>query len=91
MHRSIKKRDPNRRWIHEIGSKIRVTNDPPFRRIHIDSVLIADYLIGSRFEEATALVILSKNEFISVPTIADAFGIHHKIVTILYKFMSWVK
>lgn len=80
MHRSIKERDPNRRRIHEIGSKNRVTNDPLFRWVHIDSVLIADYLIGSRFEEATALVMLSKNEFISAPTLSDEFRIHNKTI-----------
>src|SRR5665647_2088183 len=88
IYKSINERDPNKRWNHHIEGKVLVVNDPPYRQIFIDSVLIADYLIGSKFEEATALVILAKNESASVPTIASAFGIHHKT---LYSYISSYK
>ncbi len=80
LYKSIKDRDPNRNWLHEIGIRIKVINDPPYRRIYIDNVLIGDYLIGNKFEENVALVTLIKNEAISVPKLADAFGLHHKTV-----------
>jgi transposase len=88
IYTSINERDSNKRWTHSIDGKILVVNDPPYRQIFIGSVLIADYLIGSKFEEATALVILAKNESISVPNLASAFGIHHKT---LYSYISSYK
>ena len=83
VYKSINERDINKKWTHTIEGKILVINDPPYRQVFIDSILIADYLIGSKFEEATALVTIVKNEFVSVPTLASAFGIHHKTVTSL--------
>jgi transposase len=80
LYNTIKDRDSNRRWIHEIGTKIRVINGPPYRRIYIDNVLIAEYLVGSKFEEATALVMLVKNKSASVLDLAAAFGLHHKTI-----------
>lgn len=85
LYNTIKDRDSNRRWVHEIGTKIRVINDPPYRRIYIDNVLIAEYLIGRKFEEATALVILVKNKSASVLDLAAAFGLHHKTI---YTYIS---
>ena len=49
LYKSIKDRDPNRKWVHEIGTKVKVINDPPYRQMFIEYVLIAEYLIGSKF------------------------------------------
>jgi transposase len=85
LNKNIKDRDPNRKWVHEIGTRIKVINGPPYRQIYIDYVLIAEYLIGSKFEEATALIMLSKNSSVSVPDLAAAFGLHHKTI---YNYIS---
>lgn len=85
LYKSIKDRDPNRKWVHEIGTKVKVINNPPYRQMFIEYVLIAEYLIGSKFEEATALVLLIKNKSVSVPDLAVAFGLHHKTI---YSYLS---
>lgn len=84
-YNTIKERNPNEKWTHAIEGNIQIINEPPYRKIFIGSVMLAEYLIGSKFEEAHALVTLTKNKVASVPTIASAFGIHHKT---LYTLIS---
>ena len=55
-NKSIKDRDSNRNWFHEICTRIKVINEPPYRKIYIDYILIAEYLTGSKYEEINALV-----------------------------------
>jgi transposase len=84
-NKSIKDRDSNRKWVHEIGTRIKVINEPPYRKIYIDYILIAEYLIGSKYEEINALVTLTKNQLVSTPDLATAFGLHHKT---MYNYIS---
>ena len=51
LNMNIKDWDSNRKWIHR--NKNQSINNPPYRQIYINYVLIAEYLIGSKFEEAT--------------------------------------
>ena len=84
-NKSIKDRDSKIKWVHEIGTRIKVINEPPYRKIYIDYILIAEYLIGSKYEEINALVTLTKNQLVSTPDLATAFGLHHKT---MYNYIS---
>ena len=86
--KNIKERDPNEQWVQYIGTKIQVYNDPPYRQVFIDAIKVADYIIGSKFEEAAVLVLLLNSNLVSVPNLANAFGIHHKT---LYTYLSSYK
>ena len=83
--RTIKDQDPNRRWTYDVNTRIRVVNDPPYRQIYIDYIMIAEYMTGSKFEEEAAIVMLIKNKAVSVPDLAAAFGMHHKTI---YGYLS---
>ena len=48
-NKSIKDQDSNRKWVHEIGTRIKVINEPPTEKIYIDYILISEYLIGSKY------------------------------------------
>lgn len=73
---SVRERDCNRNWIVDLNTKVRVKNEAPYRKIYIDYVLIAEYIIGDLFNESLALVTILKNEAIGICDLAEAFGIN---------------
>lgn len=72
---SVRERDCNSNWTMVLNTKVRVKNEAPYRKIHIDYVLIAEYINGDYFNEAHALVTILKNEAMGVCDLAEAFGI----------------
>jgi len=76
---SIKDLNPNEKW-EIIRSRLKVVNNPPFRQILIDYVLVAEYIAGDRFHEALALVTVIKNGVMPVSELADCFGIHRQTI-----------
>ena len=82
---SVRERDCNRNWIVDLNTKVRVINEAPYRKIYINYVLIAEYIIGDLFNEALALVTILKNDAIGICDLAEAFGINR--VT-LYNYVN---
>ena len=72
---SVRERNCNSNWTMILNSKVRVINEPPYRKIYIGFVLIAEYINGDYFNEALALVTILKNEAMGVCDLAKAFGI----------------
>ena len=70
---SVRERDCNRNWIVDLNTKVKVINEAPYRKIYINYVLIAEYIIGDLFNEALALVTILKNEAIGICDLAEAF------------------
>lgn len=75
----IKNLSQNEKWEFDHG-RFKVINNPPFRQVLIDYVLIAEYIAGDHFYEALAMVTIIKNGVTTVSELADCFGIHRQTI-----------
>ena len=77
---NIKELDFNKDWTVHLNKKIMINNKPPYRKININNVIIAEYIIGDHFNEALALVNIIKNDAMSISDLADCFGLDRRTI-----------